>query len=1324
MLEQQEESIDLADIFRDISTGSQKFDRSKATLLPQDNATDGFASVADIAMAIPRGIVGAAKSVYNLADMVSMDVLPNWDNNPLGQSTTTVGGFVEVMSQFLTGFIPGAGAISWLAKGTGAVAKGAQWMKGPSLAQSLARGGAAGAVADFAVFEGDEMRLSNLVEALPGLSNPITEYLSAKEDDVDSLEGRLKNVIEGGVVGAVAETAIRAIIKGVSKSAQVVKAVRKAVEEGKSPEQVAKIRDRLVEEAAPDIEAAARELDQVAWQGPPSRDEYIQRERSRIVSQMSDEELVFARRGEVPFQPGEDVTKGVKVRSLDQGNQGTVVEDLGETVRVKFRNERTGRSETIEVRKDQVARTDGRKLTREEVADLPAWHPLRESIDAEARASRKRVVSRTEDLGQLTRKELDQISEEIPRNPDGTIDTIKFRDFLKDLRDNRRINLLPMLDSMGPAPTVTALDAVIKGGGIPARPATKSNIQSVLDAQDQVRELAKLTPAQLEKIATESADTLQAVDIVLRQRIVETAQANRRLVDEGTPSQAKEAAEALLEQFVAVARLTGTQEGRLLQARNTAGWEAAINSVAGNPNEARVIAEILSELIDSPRLGDAVAPRMTVTATGIDIAVELFKNSALSGPRTTSVNGFGNLFGMYVNQGERVLGAKVAKILGRKRATDLDVLASQEAEVLFGFVDNLMDFLFSASSGSRESFKKSWRREGSPVTMTDSAWREGQSQQSRAISSRRLGLVRPLEDATGAPVLDDLGREMTTPTPFGAMVDFIGKIVNLPYRLMGATDEGFSYDIARTNARMMVRRNIPPEKLAAMSAKEIDTYIERGVNELFIEGERLYSRRAMNELAAKQAVSEGYRPGDAMFNKRVSDLVNKGDESIGFERFDLTKSRLARVIEGRVRDATWKRQLDDLMNDPLRGAGTRTIAGIGIAAQKLVEQVPFTGLVLPFIRTPVNLIAWALNRNPASLVWKGIRKDWYQGNAEMQAELMGKLTTGVALYTAGVSLAAGGFITGRGPRDPAMQRQLRESGWQPYAMKIGDTYVSFARADPASTVIGMIADAVDAINNTYQSQDAQANITDATAAAIGVLTNMITQKTFLAGLTGTLNAIVRPDIYGTQLVRSYAANIIPNFMAQATTPFEDDLYKARSALDAIMVRIPGWGSDSVDKLRNPLGEPLTKMQGPLNNATDVVNPFTISYENDDPINRELTRLGKAVGPPRRVLDGDIDLWDFRNSSGQTAYDRFQELTSTTRIQGRSLRASLLRLMQTPGYRRLPETALDGSVESPRVTMLQSELSRYRREAFTRLLDEFPDLRARHSEVSRAKSRGR
>ena len=72
--------------------------------------------------------------------------------------------------------------------------------------QTIGRGMATGAFADFSAFSPDDPRISDfLIEQFPDLKGTVIEYIAGDDED-SRLESRFKNVIEGAGVGAAVET--------------------------------------------------------------------------------------------------------------------------------------------------------------------------------------------------------------------------------------------------------------------------------------------------------------------------------------------------------------------------------------------------------------------------------------------------------------------------------------------------------------------------------------------------------------------------------------------------------------------------------------------------------------------------------------------------------------------------------------------------------------------------------------------------------------------------------------------------------------------------------------------------------------------------------------------------------------------------------------------------------------------------------------------------------------------------------------------------------------------------------------------------------------
>jgi len=174
-----------------------------------------------------RGLEGLAHGVYNLGDFLSFDMLPDWDEQRFfGRSQTLPGTLIEGLTQFAVPFgiigkgISVAGKAARAGQLTGVAGKAAEAVtKGakPGQFTDLSWKGYLGAemASDFVAFDGQEERLSNLIQQFPELQNPITEYLAADPDDNEAM-GRVKNVLEGVLVGLGVGAVSKSVMAGIN----------------------------------------------------------------------------------------------------------------------------------------------------------------------------------------------------------------------------------------------------------------------------------------------------------------------------------------------------------------------------------------------------------------------------------------------------------------------------------------------------------------------------------------------------------------------------------------------------------------------------------------------------------------------------------------------------------------------------------------------------------------------------------------------------------------------------------------------------------------------------------------------------------------------------------------------------------------------------------------------------------------------------------------------------------------------------------------------------------------------------------------------------
>ena len=197
------------------------------------------------------GAEGFGRSLYDLVDwsatkLGAPDALSDLSEERVFERPTTISGsLVEGITQFALGLIPGLGTAALAGKAGTVMKLGAGALK-------ATKATAAGLTADFVSFDAHEARLSDILKGLdnPLASNAITEYLAADIDDGE-FEGRMKNVIEGGVVGG----AMVGVFKVLSKS---VKALKKAKNSDGSTD------------AQAEVDAARKEVDEAVEEAKPA----------------------------------------------------------------------------------------------------------------------------------------------------------------------------------------------------------------------------------------------------------------------------------------------------------------------------------------------------------------------------------------------------------------------------------------------------------------------------------------------------------------------------------------------------------------------------------------------------------------------------------------------------------------------------------------------------------------------------------------------------------------------------------------------------------------------------------------------------------------------------------------------------------------------------------------------------------------------------------------------------------------------------------------------------------------------------------------------
>lgn len=371
---------------------------------------------------------------------------------------------------------------------------------------------------------------------------------------------------------------------------------------------------------------------------------------------------------------------------------------------------------------------------------------------------------------------------------------------------------------------------------------------------------------------------------------------------------------------------------------------------------------------------------------------------------------------------------------------------------------------------------------------------------------------------------------------------------------------------------------------------------------------------------------------------------------------------------------------------------------LGRGLTNLRRTAPIVSWVLPFIKTPMNVVRYGIKMTPGlNMVQKEFR-DALLGKAgdEAKAHAIGQMAMGSLFSMYAYHLVSQGRFTGSGPSDYKMQQELMASGWRPYSFVWHDgqgntKYFQVGRFDPVGLAMGLIADIY-----KMGQDDPERDLTDVIQATSIAVAKNLGEKTFLLNLNSGIQAMLDPENLGPRWVGRTVGSMLPGSSLMRGMNPDPYLREARGFMDNVMRGVPGL-SETLPIKYSAFGEPIERTVGLIGTE----KPDVVEGEH----NRILIQTGKGIGKPAPQWEG-VDLRDVTLKSGQNAYERFQQLGG--QLPGaNSLKTQLEKIIKTKAYQDMPDG--DSEVKGTRLNWLGKFVTQYRTAARKVLIRENPEL---------------
>lgn len=362
--------------------------------------------------------------------------------------------------------------------------------------------------------------------------------------------------------------------------------------------------------------------------------------------------------------------------------------------------------------------------------------------------------------------------------------------------------------------------------------------------------------------------------------------------------------------------------------------------------------------------------------------------------------------------------------------------------------------------------------------------------------------------------------------------------------------------------------------------------------------------------------------------------------------------------------------------------------------QGWLQKHPATSTWLfPFTHTPFNIIRFAMKQTPLGYYSKGVQDVLRYGTKEQKAEMY--VAWGV--WSGAVGLLADKLVNGEAtagyPKDIKKRQAMQAAGIPPYAIKLGDTWLSLDRFDFA-VPLKMALNAADAYQTGIDDGQEFGSVMVGSGLAA---TQAIIDNSMLMGLSQFLDA-ASEDSESAKLdsyVAGLATRVVPPAYQQLTQEINDkgDIQEALGLQEKLLRKIAPW----------TLADRLDWLTG---NPVENHNVVGFKYADDETLDTLHMRLYSVGGVsiPSNKLSNGLDLTGEQKT--RLTEIRTQEIKDH---YGRSMYEALKDLTESEYWQMMPVSRKGLGGSNWQQKQAQKIITLFNNEAENRLMQESPEL---------------
>jgi hypothetical protein len=316
---------------------------------------------------------------------------------------------------------------------------------------------------------------------------------------------------------------------------------------------------------------------------------------------------------------------------------------------------------------------------------------------------------------------------------------------------------------------------------------------------------------------------------------------------------------------------------------------------------------------------------------------------------------------------------------------------------------------------------------------------------------------------------------------------------------------------------------------------------------------------------------------------------------------ELKMTKYANVMDpqtGTIKSAAFKEyaEIGTFQSDP--GKVANYISGA-------VSAIPGGTWMIPFIRTPANILTYQLEHLPVVRSFsKNYRAAKNGGDELLLAEMNGRQAIGVMAVAASAYMAANNLITGDKPdprKEPAEYQRWTDLNIKPRSLNFNGVYVPYNMVEPLSNIIAASANIARVMGTYGLSEDFGERLSTALAITIS---GSFTEKSYFQGLAN-LAEVFTPENWTSAGATRAAVNAVNNqfpvsgFRRGVANTFDGNMREYSNEFDRMLQNaLPIYRNFAPAMISVMDGKPMKNPNGNIWNANV---PFEVGIARKDEV---------------------------------------------------------------------------------------------------------------------------